>query len=94
MAKTGSSLRAAKEPKDSKKLPAGAKVVSKDTTVTVKEIENGYITCCRTEYRYTTGKEEKYPDYLTITKEYYTAEDPLEIKIADKIPELADAFKD
>lgn len=86
-------VRAAKEPKDHKKLPKGAKVVSKDTTVTVKEIENGYITCTRTEYRYTMGKEEKYPDYLTVTREYYTEEDPLEIKIAEKLPELADIFE-
>lgn len=87
-------LKASKESKDNKKLPKGARIISKDTTVTVKEIENGFITCARTEYRYAMTKEEKYGDYLTITREYYTEEDPLEIKIADKIPELADTFED
>lgn len=92
--RTAATVRAAKEPKDNKKLPKGAKIVSKDTTVTVKEIENGYITCTRTEYRYTMpNAADKYPDYLTVTREYYTEEDPLEIKIADKLPELADIFE-
>lgn len=89
-------VTATREAKENKKLPKGAKVVSKDTTVTVKEIENGFLICARTEYRYTMGKNsdgsDKYPDWLTVTREYYQKDDPLEIKIADKLPELADIF--
>lgn len=85
-------LSARKEGKETKKLPAGATVIDKDVTVTVKEIENGYIICKRVEYKFST--KERGTDWLSLTKEWYSAEDPLEIKIADSNQELADAFED
>lgn len=75
--------------KESKKegLPKGAKVLHKDTDVSVREIENGFIITKRLEIKYQLGDRT---EYHYGSKEYYSKKDPLEIKLKDK--SLADAF--
>lgn len=76
---------------EKKSLPAGAIVISKEVTITVKEIENGFIISKRTEYRYTKNKNgDSYGDWLTVEKEWYSATDPIEVTTKDK--SLADVF--
>lgn len=70
-----------------KSIPKNAKILTKDTDVTVREIENGYIVTKRVEVKYQVGDRTEY-DYSS--KEYYSKTDPLEVKIKDK--SLAEAF--
>jgi hypothetical protein len=91
MAKQEVSLRTTS--KEVKSLPKGAIVLSKDVRTSVEEIENGYLAIKTVEYRYSTGTGEKLQtDWLTITKKWFSAEDPLEIKLSSKDKSLADAF--
>jgi len=78
-----------KESKRSEKLPEGAKILSKETRVRVKQIENGYIIIKSSDIKYQT--EEGSSDWAYITKEFYSKADPLEIKLNNK--SLADEFK-
>lgn len=74
-------------------IPKDATILGKDTDVTVKQIENGFIICKRTEtkYSYKTSEGSERTDYSYETKEYYTKEDPLTINTKDK--SLADLFQ-
>lgn len=70
-----------------KSLPEGAEVLKKETSVRVRQIENGFIVTKDTEIKY---QIEDRVDWTYITKEYYSKKDPLEIKLNDK--NLADSF--
>ena len=79
--------RATFKQKEVNNLPKGAKILSKDVSVTVEEIENGYLVCKSTEVKY---EYEKRTDYSYNTKKYYSKENPLDINLdnlslADKI---------
>lgn len=93
MSKEDVSIR--KVSKEEKSLPEGAKVLSKETSTKVEEIENGYLICKNIEYRYETGTgNNRRTDWLSITKRWYSKEDPLEIKINTKDKALADSFNE
>jgi len=68
-------------------LPKGAKVISKEVRLTVKEIENGFILCKSYDIRYTAGD---HTDYVYFSKEWYSATNPIEVKIDNKEMSLAD----
>lgn len=79
--------RATFKQKEVDSLPKGAKILSKDVSVTVEEIENGYLVCKSTEVKY---EYEKRTDYSYNTKKYYSKENPLDINLdnlslADKV---------
>lgn len=85
--------RASFSSKEDKKLPKGSKIVSKEVSITVREIENGFIISKSFDIRYNLpGKTDN--EYFYLTKEYFSKENPLEDsleKIDDKM--LADNFK-
>lgn len=75
--------------KEVNNIPKGVKILSKDVSVTVEEIENGYLVSKSTEVKY---EYEKKTDYSYNTKKYYSKENPLDINLdnlslADKIDE-------
>ena len=79
--------RATFKQKEVDSLPKGAKILSKDVSVTVEEIENGYLVCKSTEVKY---EYEKRTNYSYNTKKYYSKENPLDINLdnlslADKV---------
>lgn len=79
-----------KKSKEVKKLPTGAKVISTEERVSVREISNGFIVSKNTSYKYLVpGKD--YHDWMDTTVEIYSKTDPLEIKINGK--SLADSFE-
>ncbi len=82
--------RATFKSKEVDTVPKGAKVLSKDVTITVEEIENGFLVCKSTEMKY---EYDKRTDYSYNTKKYFSKENPLDIDLS-KIEEktLADNF--
>ena len=81
--------RATFKQKEVNNIPKGVKILSKDVSVTVEEIENGYLVSKSTEVKY---EYEKKTDYSHNTKKYYSKENPLDINLgnlslADKIDE-------
>lgn len=81
--------RATFKQKEVNNIPKGVKILSKDVSVTVEEIENGYLVSKSTEVKY---EYEKKTDYSYNTKKYYSKENPLDINLdnlslADKIDE-------
>jgi|GEM_PF-3976884 len=74
-------------------MPKGAKILGKETTVEVEQIENGFLIIKRTEvkYAYKTGAGDERTDYYWETKKMYSKEDP--VKINTEQPSLADIFK-
>lgn len=73
-------------------IPKGATILSKDVTITVEEIENGFLICKSINVKY-QKKDSDYNDYSYVTKKYFAKENPLEIdmeKVSDK--SLADSF--
>lgn len=90
---TNDSVSLRKVAKEQKSLPTGATVLSKEVSTRVEEIENGYLVCKNIEYKYETGTgNNKRTDWMSISKRWYTKEDPLEIKINTKDKALADSF--
>lgn len=72
-------------------IPKGAKILSKDVSITVEEIENGFLVCKSSEVKY---EHDKRTDYCYYTKKFFAKENPLDIdlsKIEDKT--LADNFE-
>jgi hypothetical protein len=68
-------------------IPKNAKILSKSVSVTVEEIENGFLISKSTDVKY---EREENTEYSYTTKRYYSKENPLEIdldnlKLADKI---------
>jgi hypothetical protein len=81
--------------KDLKQLPSGAKVLSKETSIWVEEIENGFLITKSTEIKHERPSTDKnsspYTDWTTITKKWFSKEDPF-IDM-DDVP-LAESFKE
>lgn len=79
--------RASFKQKEVDNIPKGAKILAKDVSVSVEEIENGYLISKSTEIKY---EYDKRTDYSYNTKKYFSKENPLEIdlsgiSLADKI---------
>ena len=76
--------RASFKAKEVDTIPAKAKVLSKDVSLTVEEIENGFLISKSTEIKYQTDGRT---DYSYQTKKWYSDSNPLEIdesKFKDK----------
>lgn len=73
-------------------IPKGAKILGKDVSTGVEEIENGFIITKRTEikFSYKPPDSSERIEYSCQTKKWFSKEDPLTINISDK--NLADAF--
>ena len=84
--------RATFKSKEVDTIPKGAKILSKDVSITVEEIENGFLVCKSTEVKY---EYEKRTDYSYHTKKYFSKDNPLEIDLSS-IGEksLADNFEE
>ena len=71
-------------------IPKGAKILSKNSTLTVEEIENGFLLIKNTDTKYQLNKNT---DYAYSTKKWFSKENPLiidEKKVEKKF--LADNF--
>ena len=85
--------RATFKQKEVDNIPKDAKILSKDVSITVEEIENGFLICKTTDIK-KQKKDKDYTDYSYVTKKYFAKENPLKIdmeKISDKT--LADNFE-
>ena len=72
-------LKAAKlETKAINKVPKGATIIQEEVSITIKEIENGFLIRKNYDIKYQVSKE-KSTDYLYYTKEWYTKENPMSI---------------
>lgn len=83
----GALKKATFKQKEINNIPKDAEILSKEVSITVEEIENGYLLCKHTEIKY---EYDKKVDYSNNTKRYYSKENPLDIKLdslklADKI---------
>jgi len=77
-----------KESSEGKGVPEGAEILSKESRVRVRKIENGYIVVKSDDIKYQLGDDT---NWAYVTKEFYSKADPLEIKLKNK--SLADSFK-
>lgn len=82
--------RASFKKKEVDNIPKGAKTLSKDVSISVEEIENGFLVSKTIEVKYSVDNRT---DYSYITKKYFSKENPLEIDM-EKFGEksLADNF--
>jgi hypothetical protein len=64
-------------------LPEGAKVLSKETSIKVEEIQNGYLLCKSTEIKYQLPKKD-YHDYMYLEEKWFSKENPINIKIKEE----------
>jgi len=78
-----------KESSSGNKIPEGAEILSKETSIRVRKIENGYIIVKTSDVKY--QESEGNTNWAYITKEFYSKTDPLEIKLKNE--SLADEFK-
>jgi len=78
--------------KDKNELPKGAKVINKETSIRVEEIENGFLLTKSIEIKYKMSDRD-YNDYYHSDKKYFSKENPLEVDL-EKVGEksLADNF--
>lgn len=74
--------------KESNELPKGAKILKKEVTIEVEEIENGFLTVKRLEYKYKVGENI---DWKYITTKSYSKDNPATQK-STKDTFLADLF--
>jgi len=79
-----------KESSPGSKIPEGAEILSKETSIRVRKIENGYIIVKNSDVKY--QESEGNTNWAYITKEFYSKTDPLEIKLKNK--SLAESFDD
>ena len=80
--------RATFKQKEVDNIPKGAKILSKDVSITVEEIENGFLVCLD-EYGERKGK------YESIYKKYFAKENPLsedDLKLDDGLDKAIDNF--
>lgn len=68
-------------------LPKGAKIIKKDHSVRVEEIENGFIISKSYDIKY---QIEDRNEYEYFTKQWFSKDNPLEINIDDEGEDLAD----
>jgi hypothetical protein len=78
--------------KESNKVPKGAKILKKEKTVTIEEIENGFIVSSNFDIRYKLPDSE-HTEYAYYTKKWYSKENPVEINVSSEDKSLADAFE-
>lgn len=82
--------RASFKSKEVDTIPEGAKILAKDTTLSVEEIENGFLICKSTEKKY---QYDGRTDYSYHTKKWFSKDNPLEIDMAAmEEKSLADNF--
>ena len=82
--------RASFKTKEIDTIPDGAKVLSKDVSMNVEEIENGFLISKSTEVKYAYDGRT---DYSYNTKKWFSKENPLEIDMEALEEEtLADKF--
>ena len=82
--------RASFKQKEINTLPKGAKILNKEITINVEEIENGFLVCKSYEIKY---EFEKRTDYTYYNKKYFSKENPLSINLKGMDKTLADNFK-
>ena len=75
------------EGKEKGGLPKGAKILKKSCSISVKEIENGFILRKSYDIKYSLNKNT---DYLYYTKEVYSEDNPIEIKQNTMLADLFD----
>lgn len=71
------------------KLPEGATIIKNSHTVSVREIENGYILRKSYDIKYMVGDETQY-EYFN--KEWFSKDNPLKITMPKESKSLADNF--
>lgn len=77
--------------KEKNQLPEGAEIIKKDVSLTVEEIENGYLIVKSYDIRY---KLKDTIHYEYVTKKWYTKNNPMTIDLkAVKEKPLADKFE-
>lgn len=84
------------ESKDNKKLPNGAEIISKECRISIKEIENGFITRKSWDITYTVNGSSN-REYFYCTKEYYSEKNPVTIntpKTGKKDKNIIDLLED
>ena len=79
--------KASFSPKDEHKIPKGARIISKEVRMNVKEIENGYIIEKNYDIKYKL-KNKDYTDYIYITKTWYSKDNPIIIKNSKDSPKM------
>ena len=72
--------RASFKSKEVDNIPKGAKILSKDVSITVEEIENGFLICKSSDVKY-EGKNGN-TEYSYNTKKYFAKENPLDIDMS------------
>ncbi len=73
-------------------MPKGATIIKKDVSITVEEIENGFLIKKSFDIKYSLG-ESNDTSYEYITKKWYSEDNPLSIEVdEDEGLSLADKF--
>ena len=72
------------------RIPKDAEITSKDVTMTVREIENGFIITKSFHVRW-KRKIEKYEDSAWYEKVWYSKDNPVKVDTKDK--NLAESFE-
>lgn len=89
------SIRKVSKNEETKEIPAGAKILSKESRITVEEIENGFLVTKSTDVRYTVGTgKDVHTEYAYLVKKAYSATDPYKVTVNTKDKSLADIFED
>lgn len=70
--------RATFKKKEVDDIPSSAKILSKDVSITVEEIENGFLISKSTEIKY---KDNNKTGYSYNTKKFFSKDNPLELKM-------------
>lgn len=85
--------RASFRGKEKSSLPKGAKIISKELSIDVEEIENGFLISKRVEMKYQLPNRD-YNDYHSYTKKYFAKDNPLTLneEVMDDKTSIADKF--
>lgn len=78
------------ESKKTFELPKGATLLKSSHTLRVKEIENGFLITKDYEIEYKTNEKNSYSRHEYYTKEWYSVENPISIKVNSKDKSLAE----
>jgi len=83
--------RATFKSKEITDIPVGAKILSKELSINVEEIENGFLICKLSNLTYSHNEETC---FACITKKYFSKENPLNIITGGEITSdsIADKF--
>jgi len=69
-------------------LPKGATVTKKNVSLTVREIENGFLLSKSYDLEWTDANGSNHYEYFT--KEWYSETNPIEINMPEETKSLAD----